>query len=87
MDNAADNKSRWCLGFFAWLILQGWVKEISVSMMMVGHTHEDIDAVFKRIVEEWRRRGKVLSPDEFYQLMRDAVSGALVTLATHAPCT
>ena len=64
------------LGFFAWMILKGWVKEITVSMMMVGHTHEDIDAVFKRIVEEWKRQGKVLCPDDFYQMLR-SVSGDL----------
>ena len=47
-------------------------------MMMVGHTHEDIDALFKLIVALWRRKGRVLSPDEFSRLLQDAVPTACV---------
>ena len=36
LDNASDNKSRWILGFFGWMLLKGWVKEIFLSMMMPG---------------------------------------------------
>eukprot|EP00965_Chrysotila_dentata_P050726 1681373-Pleurochrysis_carterae.AAC.1 len=58
LDNASDNKSRWMLGFFAWLVKLGWVKEVRLPMMMVGHTHEDIDALFRRIAEYWARQGR-----------------------------
>eukprot|EP00965_Chrysotila_dentata_P079724 2629730-Pleurochrysis_carterae.AAC.1 len=58
MDNTADNKNRWVLGFFAWAINKGWVEEVYASMMMVGHTHEDINAIFKRIVDQWREKRK-----------------------------
>ena len=47
-------------------------------MMMVGHTHEDIDALFKLIVALWRRQRRVLSPDEFSRLLQDAVPTACV---------
>eukprot|EP00965_Chrysotila_dentata_P257210 6212809-Pleurochrysis_carterae.AAC.1 len=50
VDNAADNKNRWAIGFFAWMVEKGYVKDIPVSYMMVGHTHEDINGLFKRIV-------------------------------------
>eukprot|EP00965_Chrysotila_dentata_P214814 6188401-Pleurochrysis_carterae.AAC.1 len=51
MDNASDNKCRWILGLCAWSIKRGWIKEAEIDMMLVGHTHEDIDAVFRRIYE------------------------------------
>ena len=78
VDNASDNKNRWALGFFAWVIKQGWVHEVRISMMMVGHTHEDIDALFKLIVELWRRLRRVLSPADFHQLLQEAVPSAIV---------
>eukprot|EP00965_Chrysotila_dentata_P090972 3003342-Pleurochrysis_carterae.AAC.1 len=70
MDNAADNKNRWVLGFFAWAILQGWLEEVHLSMMMVGHTHEDIDAIFKRITDQWREKKKVLTPSGFLCMLQ-----------------
>eukprot|EP00965_Chrysotila_dentata_P189358 6173276-Pleurochrysis_carterae.AAC.4 len=78
LDNASDNKSRWVLGFFAWLVKLGWVKEVRISMMMVGHTHEDIDALFRRIAEYWARKGKVGTPSAFQRYLRAAVPGAVV---------
>lgn len=70
VDNAADNKNRWVIGFFAWMVEKGYVKEVTVSFMMVGHTHEDIDALFKRIVTKWLSLGQVLSPRAFLDLLQ-----------------
>lgn len=78
IDNASDNKNRWVLGFFAWLVLIGWVKEVQLSMMMVGHTHEDIDALFKRITEHWRKIHYVLTPDSFMQCLQAAIPDATI---------
>ena len=78
LDNASDNKSRWILGFFAWCIKRGWVREVRLSMMMVGHTHEDIDAMFKLVVELWRRKRRVLSPADFAALLKESVPSAMV---------
>eukprot|EP00965_Chrysotila_dentata_P141022 4661398-Pleurochrysis_carterae.AAC.1 len=36
LDNASDNKSRWMLGFFAWLVKLGWVKKVRLSMIDGG---------------------------------------------------
>jgi len=47
-------------------------------MMMVGHTHEDIDALFRRAAEYWRKRGKVLTPSRFMSYLRDAIPGARI---------
>ena len=43
--------------------------------MMVGHTHEDIDAMFKLIVDLWKRWGAVHSPEEFMNMLEAAISG------------
>ena len=47
-------------------------------MMMVGHTHEDIDAIFKLVVMLWRRLRRVLCPVEFAQMLKDAIPNAVV---------
>eukprot|EP00965_Chrysotila_dentata_P186435 6156132-Pleurochrysis_carterae.AAC.2 len=58
LDNASDNKSRWMLGFFGWLVKLGYLKEVRLSMMMVEHNHEDIDAIFRCVSEYWKRKAK-----------------------------
>eukprot|EP00965_Chrysotila_dentata_P003335 108809-Pleurochrysis_carterae.AAC.1 len=78
MDNAADNKNRWVFGFFAWANLQGLVEEVHLSMMMVGHTHEDIDAIFKRITDQWREKKKVLTPSGLLCMLQEAIPNATV---------
>eukprot|EP00965_Chrysotila_dentata_P110174 3640990-Pleurochrysis_carterae.AAC.7 len=47
-------------------------------MMLVGHTHEDIDALFKLISTHWRKIDKVLNPVSFMHMLKDAISGASV---------
>eukprot|EP00965_Chrysotila_dentata_P017768 590850-Pleurochrysis_carterae.AAC.1 len=56
----------------------GWVKEVRLAMMMVGHTHEDIDALFRRVAEYWSRKGKVLTPYDFFQYLRESVVNTVV---------
>ena len=46
--------------------------------MMVGHTHEDIDALFKLIVVLWRRQRHVLCPREFARLLQEAIPSSVV---------
>eukprot|EP00965_Chrysotila_dentata_P139784 4621252-Pleurochrysis_carterae.AAC.1 len=47
-------------------------------MMMVGHTHEDIDALFRRVAEYWSRKGMVLTPHEFFAYLRASVKSTTV---------
>eukprot|EP00965_Chrysotila_dentata_P061769 2045806-Pleurochrysis_carterae.AAC.1 len=70
MDNASDNKNRTVLAFFTWMVAVGWVKEVTISMMALGHTHEDIDALFKRIVEPWKQLGHVLTLKGFKTMLQ-----------------
>jgi len=49
MDNSwKDNKNRYVFCFWSLLVAKRIVKEVVVSFMMVGHTHDDIDASFGR---------------------------------------
>eukprot|EP00965_Chrysotila_dentata_P250723 6209613-Pleurochrysis_carterae.AAC.2 len=57
----------------AWIVENGWVEEVTVSMIEVGHTHEDIDAVFRRITQCWLRLGYVLLPSTFLAMLKDGI--------------
>ncbi|KAG0572237.1 hypothetical protein KC19_VG078600 [Ceratodon purpureus] len=49
LDNAcSDNKNRYMLCFFSLLVARGIFREVYVNFMLVGHTHDDIDALFGR---------------------------------------
>ena len=54
VDNASDNKNRWVLAMLGWLVLNDYVGSIELCMLMVGHTHEDIDQMFRVIAEALR---------------------------------
>ena len=49
MDNATDdNKNRYVFGFWSLLVAKKIFCEVYVNFMIVGHTHDDIDALFGR---------------------------------------
>lgn len=49
MDNAAgDNKNRYVFCFWSLLVAKKIFREVYVNFMLVGHTHDDIDAMFGR---------------------------------------
>ena len=51
LDNTVkQNKNRFLLGFLGMLVQAGVFKHIILSFLPVGHTHEDIDQLFSRIV-------------------------------------
>lgn len=45
-DSAGDNKSQWLICWLAWLVHSGYVAEVYLSFLVVGHTHEDVDQMF-----------------------------------------
>eukprot|EP00965_Chrysotila_dentata_P147848 4880476-Pleurochrysis_carterae.AAC.1 len=47
-------------------------------MMTVGHTHEDIDALFKRVTVYWQKMGKVLTPAHFMEYLACSLPDAHV---------
>jgi hypothetical protein len=49
LDNTSrQNKNKFVFGFLGCLIAQGIFREVIVSFLPVGHTHEDIDQMFSR---------------------------------------
>jgi hypothetical protein len=49
IDNAAgENKNRFVFYFWSLLVVKGIFREVYVNFMLVGHTHDDIDALFGR---------------------------------------
>ena len=53
LDNAcSDNKNRYVFSFFSLLVHKGVFREVYVDFLLIGHTHEDIDAMFGK----WSRR-------------------------------
>ena len=49
LDNCTkDNKCRYVFCFWSLLVAKDIFKEVFVSFLMVGHTHDDIDASFGR---------------------------------------
>ena len=49
MDNATgDNKNRYVYAYWSLLVVKRIFREVYVNFMIVGHTHDDIDALFGR---------------------------------------
>ena len=50
LDNSTkDNKNKYLMAFLSFLTARGVFKEIQVGFLLVGHTHEDIDAYFSHL--------------------------------------
>ncbi|XP_053381316.1 uncharacterized protein LOC123543812 [Mercenaria mercenaria] len=47
-----ENKNRFVLGFLELLVTEQIFKEVYMSFLPVGHTHEDVDAAFSKISEK-----------------------------------
>ena len=48
-DSASDNRNFTVACFTEWLVRNGTFHKVKVSFLPVGHTHEDIDAMFGRL--------------------------------------
>ena len=67
LDNASgDNKNRWVFAFCSLLIYKGIFREVYINFLIVGHTHEDIDAMFGR----WSERLKTNNYPTVPRLMK-----------------
>lgn len=50
LDNSGkDNKNQMVMAFYRELVSRGVFEKIQMSFLMVGHTHQDIDALFYRV--------------------------------------
>ena len=50
-----ENKNKYMLAFCELLVHMNVFKEVHLSFLLVGHTHEDIDAMFSRIAHTLRK--------------------------------
>ena len=73
MDNCSgDNKNKYMFSWGATLVQRGVFKSISFSFLLVGHTHEDIDALFSRISGHLARK-PIFTTQEFDNLIAEAL--------------
>ena len=55
LDGASQNKCKTVMAFCAWLVKQGMFRQIKLSFLLVGHTHEDVDQCFCVISKHLRQ--------------------------------
>ena len=55
LDGASQNKCKTVLAFCSWLVKKGMFRQIKVSFLIVGHTHEDVDQCFCVISKHLRQ--------------------------------
>lgn len=77
MDNCArENKNKYVLAYFSYLIKQNLFRSIYVNYLKVGHTHIDVDALFSLISKQMKKRN-VFTIDQLHQTIRDSVKSTM----------
>ena len=78
LDNTTgENKNETVLGFLAWLCAVGTFKKVTLSFLPVGHTHEDIDAVFGVLMRYLNRIDRISTLEELIQAIEDCLSSSM----------
>ena len=57
MDSAGDNKNYTLASWCEWLVKVGMCRKVKMCFLPVGHTHEDIDALFGRLSQQFVQHG------------------------------
>eukprot|EP01039_Chlorochromonas_danica_P012126 gene12126-13782_t len=75
IDGGGENTAKITLAMCEFLVAKGLTKKIILSRLPVGHTHEDIDAVFAHI---WKKvQGKhCLTPQAYKRIVEVALTAA-----------
>ena len=77
MDNCArENKNKYVLGYFSYLIKQNLFSNIYINYLQVGHTHIDVDALFSLISKQMKKTN-VFTIDQLHQAIRDGVKSTI----------
>ena len=74
-DSASDNKCKYLFAFFAHCVGVGAATDVEVYFLMVGHTHEDIDALFSVIADKLRQSdgtARAVTTDDLKHIIEDA---------------
>ena len=81
LDNSAkDNKNRFVIAFFWLLTARRIFKEVAEGFLVIGHTHEDIDAYFNYLSKLPKRRNTYVLAD----LMTSGIHGLLENSGIHS---
>lgn len=76
LDNTSkDNKNHTVFGFLAWLVAEGHFVNATISFLPVGHTHEDIDALFGVVVRYLRKFPITFTHADLIKQVDAALSG------------
>ena len=64
LDNSAkDNKKKYLMAFLSLLTTHGVFEEIQAGFLLVGHTHEDIDAYFSHLSKALKSKNTFVLAD------------------------
>ncbi|XP_019616724.1 PREDICTED: uncharacterized protein LOC109464227 [Branchiostoma belcheri] len=63
-----ENKNKFMLAFLDLLVHKRIFREIQLSFLMVGHTHEDIDQMFSRVADKLRHQ-EAHTPEQLINMM------------------
>jgi hypothetical protein len=64
LDNSAkNNKNRFVMAFCSLLTARGIFKEVTMGFLVVGHTHEDIDAYFSYLSKLLKQKNTYVLAD------------------------
>ena len=64
LDNSAkDNKNKYLMAFLSLLTAWGVFEEIQAGFLLVGHTHEDIDAYFSHLSKALKSKNTFVLAD------------------------
>lgn len=70
-----EGKNRWVLGYCAWLVMMGIFTKVTLSFLLQGHTHEDIDQGFVPISGKYLR-SILWTPNDLINLIPTAYPSA-----------
>lgn len=86
MDNCGgENKNQYMFAYLSLLVAKGVFETITVGFLMVGHTHEDIDALFSKLAELSRKSTSFTLPHMMKLFERCVSSKAVASLMTEVP--
>ena len=86
LDNCgSENKNRYLFAYLSLLVARGTFKMIQVGFLMVGHTHEDIDAMFSKFSEKLRTSMTFTFPHLMQHFQSCQTTRPTPFMLTHVP--
>jgi hypothetical protein len=77
-----ENKNRYVFAVCSWLVAKKLFREVRVSFLMVGHTHEDLDRLFQKIKMRLLLKG-ARTVQELADVIMDSIKECDVHLVMH----